>query len=502
MAYLSIFDTLKYIYIFPLFAALTAFAISALKKRISSVSPPALIAQRGSCKKRLYIIVFAIVFSGQLIYWLGCYPGGFNLDAYGQWDQAHGLMPLNNWHPLFTTMIYWTITRIYDSFSFCIFIQILLFSLSVSYLYAVLLKIGASKTAVISATVYTGLNPAIGLNNVCLYKDVYFTIALIWMTVFLVRIVESGGKWLEKTFHIILLTADLSCMAFIRHNWVFCFVGLIMTAALVYRKQVKRIAIVLLTTVFFVAAVQGPVFSLLNIRKHSNTVGEIVGVPMAAMANVFVTEYENTPEDVKSFLESIADAEEWKEKYILGEWDSCKWEFGGIDLFKEQSIKTFIKLFIESVIAAPDAVYKSVRENTRVVWQVVGNAEWNTWVYIEDNDYGITPSPNRFFEKISDWLLKCSLTIFGTALCWNIGVPNLILVLIIWLAVRRKEYEKLIFSVPILTYNLLTMFLLCGPSHRYFYFNSVLILPIIILSTVRQKHETELGRYNTKREQW
>lgn len=491
IAYLSIFDTLKYFYIFPLLVGLIWYAIISLKNRIKLIELPSMNNSNYFCSQWVQIIVFFIIFSGQLFYWLAYYPGGFNLDAYGQWDQAHGMMQLNNWHPVFTTMIYWIITRIYDSFAFCIFVQLLLFSVSITYLYSMLLKSGFSKMLIVLAALYTGFNPAISLNNICLFKDTYFTIALIWMTVFLIKTVESSGKWLESLSHIILLILDLSAIAFIRHNWIFYSIVLLIILSLIYRYQIKKIFLISLATVLLVIVVQGPLFSLLQVQRHSNTVGEMVGIPMAAMTNVYVSDYEETPEDVKDFLESIADREDWNDKYILGEWDSCKWEFGGIDLFKDQSITIFIKLFIESVKASPDAVYKSIRENTRIVWQVIGFAFWDTWVYIEDNDYGITPNPNMFFINISNIFLKYSLTILGSALSWNIGLPNMILIILIWFAVIRKEYKKLLFSVPIEAYNLLTMLLLCGPSHRYFYFNSVLIIPIIILSLTENRNKKQ-----------
>lgn len=68
----------------------------------------------------LMLGLFVIIFLGQMVYWAANYPGGFNLDAYGQWDQVHGLQKLNNWHPVFTTMLCWLITRLCDSFAFCI----------------------------------------------------------------------------------------------------------------------------------------------------------------------------------------------------------------------------------------------------------------------------------------------------------------------------------------------------------------------------------------------
>lgn len=202
---------------------------------------------------------------------------------------------------------------------------------------------------------------------------------------------------------------------------------------------------------------------------------------MATMANVFISDPENTPEDIKTFLLSIATEEEWHEKYILGEWDSCKWEFGGTELFQDESIKAFVPKFLSTIFASPNAAYQSIRENTRVVWQVFGNVEWDTWVYIEENDYGIIPSPNPTCSAIVNVLLNLSLTLSGAVLCWNIGVPTLMFVIMIWVSVVRKKYKNLIYIIPIIAYNLLTMLLLCGPSHRYFYFNNVLFLPIILI---------------------
>ena len=75
------------------------------------------------------IVTTVMVLLGNIAYWLAYYPGGFNLDALGQWDQAHGYWELDNWHPIITTIIYWGLTRISDTLAFCIFSQILLFSL-------------------------------------------------------------------------------------------------------------------------------------------------------------------------------------------------------------------------------------------------------------------------------------------------------------------------------------------------------------------------------------
>lgn len=481
VAYMSIWDTLRNIFFLPILFVIFYFTMLAVSQRLRYIQFPINNETTSNSDLKFFTALFLIVFLGQLLYWLAYYPGGFNLDAYGQWDQVHGLMKLNNWHPVFTTGCYWLLTRICDSFAFCIFTQLFAFSLSVAYLLLNLAYLKISKVLLLITSTYIALNPAIGMNNVCLFKDVPFTIALIWMTVIIIRVVVTKGEWLKSTLHLVCLILELVIISLIRHNGIFITIPVIICMAFVFQHYMKRVLMVAITYLLLFAAIQGPVFSVFSVKQHSNFTGESVGIPMSIMVNNFVEDCDNTPSEVKELLLSIADANEWKDKYILGEWDSCKWDFGGIELFEGKPLSEFFRLAWLSACASPDYAYQSIRENTRVVWQVLGFAEWNTWVYIEENDYGISENPNIICASIADEILEFSLTLSGTFLFWNIGVPNVILVLLILVVITRKKYEKLLYILPFLTYNMLTMMLLCGPSHRYFYFNSVLFLPVILL---------------------
>ncbi len=488
VVYMSIWDTLKYYFNFLILFAVIFYALFKFANWSDSLSLLPCKNSKTVSSIKFYVITFLIIFLGQMLYWFAFYPGGFNLDALGQWDQIHGYMQLNNWHPVFTTGCYWLLTRIYDNFAFCIFAQLLIFSVSVAYLLLSLYRLNISKSLLIAVAIYISLNPAIGMNNVCLFKDVPFTIALVWIITMVIKVIESKGTWLKSVYHLGCFIFNLVAITLIRHNGIFYIIPLLLCIAVLYRHDIKRILSIILTYVIVFMMIQCPLFTALSVEQHSNLTGEVVGIPMAIMANAFIVDYENTPDDVKEFLISIADNAEWNEKYELGEWDSCKWDFGGIDLFQGESIEKFIRLTLSTLISAPEAAYQSIRENTRVVWQILGFAEWDTWVYIEDNEYGISEGPNRLCSKIVDRILDFSMSLSGTFLCWNIGVPNALLMFLILLIVVRREYEKLTYCLPVVFYNLLTMLLLCGPSHRYFYFNSVLILPIALL-LLREKEE-------------
>ncbi|MDY4607671.1 MAG: DUF6020 family protein [Eubacterium sp.] len=479
VVYLSVWSTLKYLFLFPL---IILFIFCLFKKFTKSANEFVIpISEKDNDKSQLlfFITVFCVIFAGQILYWLAYYPGGFNLDALGQWDQVHSNMQLNDWHPVFTTACYWLITRVYDNFAFCIFVQLLLFSFSVAFLLLRIYRLKVSPMLLIFIALYIAINPAVGMNNVCLFKDVPFTIALVWMSIIIINLIESKGIWLKSLLHLYYIIIDLLIVTLTRHNGIFCVVPLIICIAVLYRRKIKRVVSIIIVYSIMLSLIQGPVYAFFSVEKHSNVTGEAVGIPMAIMANSYLNDYDNTPQNVKSFVTSVADKKEWKENYVLGEWDSCKWNFGGTDLFKDEPLSKFVKMTISTTVASPETTYQSLRENTRVVWQIFGYSNWDTWVYIEDNDYGIIANHNPVCSHIADCILRFSLTSVGSFLFWNIGAANALFMILILLVVARKESSKLVYCFPFVCYNLLTMLLLCGPSHRYFYFNSVLALPVM-----------------------
>lgn len=232
--YMSIWPTLKYLFLFSFIFLLFFYIFDKLTKSADEI----VISIREKVNNRSYdkffITVFLIIFAGQLLCWLAYYPGGFNLDALGQWNQVHSNMQLNNWHPVFTTACYWLLTRIYDNFVFCIFIQLLLFSFSVAFLLLRIYQLKVSPTNLTLIVLYIAINPAVGMNNVCLFKDVPFTIALIWTSIIIINQIASKGIWLKSTVHLFYII-DLLIVTLTRHNGIFYVVPLIICIAFIYR---------------------------------------------------------------------------------------------------------------------------------------------------------------------------------------------------------------------------------------------------------------------------
>jgi len=478
MIYLHIFDSPRFLWLIPIFCILFLILFGVLYEKIEGISIE-IIGENHKNVFAVFIISFVIILIGQVIYWMSYYPGGFNLDALGQWDQVHGKQQLNNWHPVLTTLFYWILSQFNDSLAFCIFVQLVVFAFSLSYFFMELYKNGINKWFIIISSIVVAINPAIGMNNVCLIKDVPFSIVIIWIWLMIYKIYLSKGNWITRIENMFLLVLAFTALSLIRHNAIFLSVPVVIIGIITYRKYYKYFISVSMISVLLLMIIEGALFSTFKVEQHSNMVGEMVGVPMAIMANAYINDYENTPNDVKDFLEEIAPYSEWQRLYFVGEWDSCKWELGGIELLKDDSLLDVIGLTYKTVISCPQAAYESIRENMRMVWQIIGPSYWSPWVYIEENEYGIEEGNVKPFYNIEQLIEESENNILASAIFWNIGFEIVIFLLINWIAFIKRKYNSIIFITPIITYDLLTMCLLSGPSFRYFYFNSVLFFPVI-----------------------
>ena len=257
---------------------------------------------------------------------------------------------------------------------------------------------------------------------------------------------------------------------------------------IILNKNILRWSV--LTTVIAVVGLlifKGPVYHLFDVSPHDNPVGEAMGIPMAIMANVLVTDQESMPEEPHAFMNSIADDSAWIEHYYLGEWDSCKWIFGGIDLLKDTPVQQLLRYTIIAIRANPDAAYQSLRANTMIVWSPIKTADyWVPEVYIEENTSGIESKPVKLFSMIESVLIRASLIFPFNIFCWNTGAQIIIIMTALLLA-RGKKYRDIAYLyAPLFIYDFGTMLLLSGPNQRYFYCNAVLFLPLSICALLER----------------
>lgn len=431
------------------------------------------------CSRRKHQYFF-IVLGLSLVYWLSYYPGSFNLDAYGQWSQAHGELPYNDWHPITSTLILQLILTIRDSFSFYIFIQILLFSYSVGNLLNVLQKNGVSEKKLSFIALFIGLSPSIGLNTISLTKDAQFTILILNLMKCYIEILFSKGYWLNKTPNLFFLGVLSGLTILVRHNGVLYVIPSLILLLLFYKPYIHRLVFIVFLIMGLVFIIKVPLFQFLSVEAHENPIGESVGVPMAILGNAIASDADELPEEIHVFLNTIASDSDWKANYIVGEWDSCKWAFGGTELLKNVPLKTILKHTFNVIKAYPEKAYESIRQTFRIVIDPFFTSDyWKPVIYIETNDYGISSRPiislNHICEQFIDFTFTPGISIF----IWNTGLQLLLIIIHFIYYHRGRKNKGLILLLPLFIYDIGTMLLLTGPNQRYFYSTAVLYLPII-----------------------
>lgn len=430
-------------------------------------------------KLKAILICFLIILIGECIYWKAYYPGGFNLDALGQWMQAVNDLPLNNWHPVISTLWYKILISINNSFSLVIFFQLVLFAIAFSYVMSKFIKYNFDEKIVYIISIIVAFSPTIMLFNICMIKDVLFAILVTFLFGISIEIYMSKGLWLKNKAHFIIFIIILTITSMVRHNAILYTLPLLIGIHFYVAKNLRyllKIIIVLMISIIIIINLY--VFKLFNIENHTNVVGEISGIPMSIMVNALITDSANLPKDVHEFLNQIATDEQFKKLYVCGEWDSCKWDLGGTELLSNVSIKTIICLTIKTIFSCPHASFEAMKEATRMMWQIGGEIYWYPEIYIEDNSYNIVRQYNNNYNNAFDKIVKLS-TLPVINFIWSLGLKIIILLLTAYFV--NDKNKNMIFLLPIIINTFFTTLLLCGPNYRYFYYIDILFFPLTFI---------------------
>jgi hypothetical protein len=203
---------------------------------------------------------------------------------------------------------------------------------------------------------------------------------------------------------------------------------------------------------------------------------------MTVLGDVLVKNPQALPPEAKEFLNRIASDEEWHEKYIPGNYDSIKPISPASDIVETIPPKTFMKWVLQTCIDANYEAFHAIRDVTSIVWSI-------------RSDGGYVEHPAPAGKSIFMTLLHVFFTLpvvlllsipVVSLLFTSVGLLMLLLLLAGIFSLSKNGAVVLPLVVPSVCYNFGTMLLLCGPEARFFHFNVVITLPLLlVLSTVR-----------------
>lgn len=164
----------------------------------------------------IYALPLLSVFS---VYLLAYWPGLLVSDALYQWDQVQKFS-FDNWHPVFNTLFIWVLTRVINSPTFVLFVQIIIFSFAFSYALTKVEKYyKANKKFLFCLAVVFALIPLNANFSVLLLKDILYSIMILIMSAQILCIINDE-KWLKKKFNIFSFSFIALIISLFRHNGI------------------------------------------------------------------------------------------------------------------------------------------------------------------------------------------------------------------------------------------------------------------------------------------
>lgn len=209
-----------------------------------------------------YAIPMIFTFSLMLMIY---YPGIMSGDSLVQWTQAHNFQ-LTDQHPAFHTLLIWLITNVWDSPAAIVISQILFFSLVVSWGIGNLQKKGMPPVIGWLISILFAVSPVNWLTVITIWKDIPYSVSLLWLTIILFEVYSTNGKWLEKIRNSVLLSICVLLISLFRHNGLPVAILISVLLVLMFRKQRKWSIAILLLFCIFRWMVTGPLYQKLEVE--------------------------------------------------------------------------------------------------------------------------------------------------------------------------------------------------------------------------------------------
>ncbi|MCU7356353.1 DUF6020 family protein [Enterococcus dispar] len=309
----------------------------------------------------LYFFLFLAI---STLYLLAFDPGIFVADSINQWQQIHSDFPWNDWHPVMHTFFIKIFSFGSSSPIGFVFFQIIVYSLVMSYMFNFIqdyLKVGMISIFLVFFLVF----PVFPMMSIMIIKDSLFTYFLILVTINLLKVVLTKGKWLQSNLNSFFMFISLLGFVFFRHNGWPVFLVFVILFMILFRMKGLRFFIISLLVIATYLVVTGPIYTRNNVIKSDPTesLGMFVQISAAVIKNG-----EPLSENQEKYYSQIMSIENWKNLYNPRDVDKIKFkERFNKNVIKDDS-KAFILNTVKLALKNPIVALKAYFLQTEVLW--------------------------------------------------------------------------------------------------------------------------------------
>lgn len=443
----------------------------------------------------IWLICLICIICSMLVYQIIFFPANMTPDSIDQWAQAIGDRQLNDWHPVVYTLMMRLLINIWKSPAIISLAQIVFFALVGATCLNIIYKKGINKKILILFAIIFPLIPSNGNTLITIWKDIPYTISLLWSTYILCQIVEQKNNFLRSKLNCLNLILNLISVALFRHNGIVVLAIIAIGLVSVF-KQLQRIKVIVLLAIVIglVQVIKGPIYGELNVT------GVAPGTKYCAMTNdmigVLVSDEEKVELKTKEYLLSLASLDTHYNTYTPFNFD--EYIFNQPDVLNkmgQQEVGNYIHHYLNTFIEAPLLLMQNRLNGMELMWnisQAPGSFNYRgDFGSIYQNEYNLVNQSTEISNFLRDVLHKSYQNPLLDSLIWRTGI-YIVALLIIGLFLYLNRKELLIIFLPLLG-NILSLGMsMYHQSYRYVWFIFVIFwfilsIAITVKCRVREK---------------
>jgi len=406
------------------------------------------------------------------IYLLAYWPGGMSPDSIEQWRELLTFKFID-WHPVFHTLTYWLISRLWLSPAAVVMAQILVLSLVLGWGLVVLRRFGSPRWLTWLTILLFMAFPSIGFMVIVLWKDVFYSAALTALTIMILEIVLTGGKWIKEKFSWIYLGITVALTALYRQNGIVPAFGTVLVLLFVYRDHWRSFARAFLMAFVLWAVIRGPFYTALGVDRD---VDSGLGISLSHIIARYTNSDVSFSQEEKALLGKIRPEGRWPYNCYM---DITLFYDGKYNYSAaKENINALTILTMKLIYRDPMVFIDHLKCNGSFAYQLTQpkNSEYETaFTYIFSNDFGLKTEPKlpEVKKVLDNWDGQTPGPLDW--LIWRAPFWNYFLFAgIILYSLRTTNWKSLLILVPIVLNVAPLILFTTGQVYRYV-FSSMLV---------------------------
>lgn len=414
---------------------------------------------------------------------LSFYPGIITIDGMTQWNQVESNYLRNN-HPFFSTFNWWVLSKLWNSPTVLLVLQIIMLSMIWTYICR-LLRNDKNFILQIIYTVFLFLIPLIFMYAITAWKDIIYTYLLVLLAIMFYVGIKKDFKY--SYWNLFIINLIMTLIILYRYNGIIVVALSMITLLIIFIKQKYEFKKIIISFSMFIIA-----FTMLKIPEkilcHPVEGSASFDVVMFTLAPLAIEGKIDNEEDY-NLINDIYNIDKLKEEY-----DDYLINFMATTQAYNQELYSHhymdvLKIFIKYSIKHPFTVIRHYLKSDnlligthlrdeRAYIYVHQFSSWEPGAYNFDNI--VTPKFKlgyKFYLKIINFGAGTKLEELYH-MPGNILYLSIILMIIYCKKMKSKKYFMLI--LPMIFNTLSLIFINLAQDLRYVYINYLTLFIIIL----------------------